>query len=41
LRGQNLISIGKGSLTIHNWDRLAAMADFRADYLHLPTAMAA
>jgi CRP-like cAMP-binding protein len=41
LRGQNLISFGKGSLTIHNWTALAALADFRADYLHLPTAKAA
>jgi CRP-like cAMP-binding protein len=41
LRGQNLISIGKGSLTIHNWDRLAAIADFRADYLHLASEEAA
>jgi CRP-like cAMP-binding protein len=41
LRAQNLISIGKGSLTIHNWDRLVAVGDFRSDYLHLPTAKAA
>ena len=41
LRGQNLISFAKGVLTIHNWDRLAALADFRADYLHLPSAEAA
>ena len=41
LRAQDLISFAKGSLTIHNWDRLAALADFRADYLHLPSAEAA
>ena len=41
LRAQDLISFAKGSLTIHNWDRLAALADFRADYLHLPTGEAA
>jgi CRP-like cAMP-binding protein len=41
LRGRDLISFGKGSLTIHNWAALAALGDFRADYLHLPTANAA
>jgi CRP-like cAMP-binding protein len=41
LRGQNLISFSKGVLTIHNWQALVALADFRADYLHLPSAEAA
>jgi CRP-like cAMP-binding protein len=41
LRGQGLITFEKGSLTIHNWPALVALADFRADYLHLPTARAA
>jgi CRP-like cAMP-binding protein len=41
LRGQNLISFGKGSLTIHNWDRLVALGDFRSDYLHLEPSKAA
>jgi CRP-like cAMP-binding protein len=41
LREQDLISFGKGMLTIYNWSALAALADFRPDYLHLPTAKAA
>ncbi|TNC48555.1 Crp/Fnr family transcriptional regulator [Rubellimicrobium rubrum] len=41
LREQGLISFGKGRLTIHNWPALVTLADFRADYLHLPTAKAA
>ena len=41
LRGQNLISFGKGSLTIHNWGRLVALGDFRSDYLHLELPKAA
>jgi CRP-like cAMP-binding protein len=41
LREQGLISFGKGSLTVHDWPRLVALADFRADYLHLPVAKAA
>ena len=40
LREQDLITVGKGVLTIHNWPALAALADFRADYLHLPAAQA-
>jgi hypothetical protein len=35
LRGRDLISFSKGVLTIHNWNQLAALADFRSDYLHL------
>ena len=41
LREQGLISFGKGSLTIHDWPGLVALADSRADYLHLPVAKAA
>ncbi len=41
LRGQGLITIGKGSLTVHDWPGLVALAEFRPDYLHLPTAEAA
>ena len=41
LRGRNLISFGKGSLTIHNWDGLVELGDFRSDYLHLEPSKAA
>ena len=41
LRGQNLISFGQGRLTIHDWDALVELGDFRTDYLHIPTAKAA
>jgi CRP-like cAMP-binding protein len=41
LRAQGLITFGQGRLAIHDWDRLVAIADFRADYLHLPTTEAA
>jgi hypothetical protein len=42
LRDRNLISFGKGSLTIHDWAALVELGDFRADYLHLrQTALAA
>ena len=34
LRGQGLISFGQGRLTIHDWDRLVAIGDFRSDFLH-------
>jgi CRP-like cAMP-binding protein len=34
LRARNLISFGQGMLTIHDWDRLVRLADFRSDYLH-------
>ncbi|WP_210526688.1 Crp/Fnr family transcriptional regulator [Rubellimicrobium arenae] len=36
LRGQGLISFGQGRLTIHDWDGLVELGDFRDDYLHLP-----
>lgn len=35
LRRRKLISFAKGTLTVHDWDRLAELGDFRADYLHL------
>ena len=41
LREQNLISVGHGSLTIHDWDALVELADFRPDYLHLRLAASA
>ena len=34
LRGQGLISFAQGRLTIHDWDRLVEVGDFRPDYLH-------
>ena len=30
-----LISFARGQLTIHDWDALAGLADFRPGYLHL------
>jgi len=38
LRGQGLISFGQGRLTIHDWEQLATLGDFRDDYLHLRPA---
>ncbi len=35
LRRRKLISFAKGTLTVHDMDRLAELGDFRADYLHL------
>jgi CRP-like cAMP-binding protein len=35
LRKRGLISFAKGVLTIHDWDGLADLGDFRSDYLHL------
>lgn len=35
LREMKLIAFGRGRLTIHDWDGLALLADFRPDYLHL------
>jgi CRP-like cAMP-binding protein len=34
LRGQGLISFGQGRLTIHDWNRLVQVGDFRDDFLH-------
>lgn len=36
LRHEGLIDFARGQLTIHDWDGLALLADFRPDYLHLP-----
>ncbi len=41
LRGRNLISVGHGRLTIHDWDALVGLGEFRTDYLHIPAARAA
>ncbi|HVG47315.1 MAG TPA: Crp/Fnr family transcriptional regulator [Rubellimicrobium sp.] len=41
LRAQNLISVGHGTLTVHDWDRLVELGDFRPDYLHLSPVHAA
>lgn len=38
LMAQGLITFGRGTLTIHDWNALARLADFRTDYLHLHTA---
>jgi CRP-like cAMP-binding protein len=35
LRERELISFTRGQLTIHDWDALVQLADFRAEYLHL------
>jgi CRP-like cAMP-binding protein len=35
LRKQGLISFGRGTLTVHDWEALARVGDFRSDYLHL------
>ena len=41
LREQGLITFAKGELTIHDWDALVDLGDFRPDYLHLRPAEAA
>ncbi len=41
LRAMGLVSFGQGRLTIHDGDALRQVADFRTDYLHLPTPKAA
>jgi CRP-like cAMP-binding protein len=42
LREMRLVTFAKGQLTIHDWDGLVLLADFRPDYLHLkpPTKLA-
>jgi hypothetical protein len=35
LRRRGSISFAHGKLTIHDWDGLARLGDFQADYLHL------
>ena len=41
LREQGLISFGRGTLTVHDWDALVDLGDFRSDYLHLEMPKAA
>jgi CRP-like cAMP-binding protein len=41
LRKWELLSFVRGRLTIHNWDGLVEVAEFRTDYLHIPVAKAA
>ena len=41
LRARELISFGQGRLTIHDWDALVELGDFRTDYLHLSEPVAA
>lgn len=41
LRSRDLISVGQGRLTIHDWEALVELGDFRDDYLHLPPSKAA
>jgi CRP-like cAMP-binding protein len=41
LREQDLISFGRGTLTIRDWDALVELGDFRSDYLHLEIPKAA
>ena len=35
LRARGLITFGQSRLTVHDWDELARVGEFRADYLHL------
>ena len=41
LRAQGLITFSQGRLTIHDWEALVRLGDFRADYLHLREVEAA
>ena len=41
LRGWGLVSFRQGRLTIHDWNGLVELGDFRPDYLHLRSAEAA
>jgi CRP-like cAMP-binding protein len=41
LRRRKLITFGRGRLTVHDWEGLVAVADFRDDYLHLRATQAA
>jgi CRP-like cAMP-binding protein len=41
LRRQELLSFVRGQLTIHDWDGLVAVAEFRTEYLHIPATRAA
>lgn len=35
LRARGLLTFGQGRLTVHDWDGLARVGDFRSDYLHM------
>lgn len=35
LRARGLITFEQGRLTVHDWDGLARVGDFRSDYLHM------
>ncbi len=41
LRARGLISFEQGRLTVHDWDGLARVGDFRRDYLHMRELQAA
>ena len=41
LRRRELIAFTRGQLTVHDWDGLADLADFRDEYLHLRPVRAA
>ena len=41
LRRQELLSFVRGQLTIHDWDGLVDLAEFRTDYLHIPACRSA
>jgi hypothetical protein len=41
LHRQELLSFVRGHLTIHDWDGLVDLAEFRTDYLHIPATRAA
>jgi CRP-like cAMP-binding protein len=41
LRRQELLSFVRGTLTVHDWDGLVEVAEFRTDYLHIPALRAA
>ena len=41
LREHGLISFGRGTLTIRDWEALVELGDFRSDYLHLEMPKAA
>jgi CRP-like cAMP-binding protein len=36
LRRRELLSFVRGQLTIHDWDSLVDLAEFRTNYLHIP-----
>lgn len=40
LRQRKLVAFARGQLTIHDWDGLVQLGDFRPDYLHILAAKA-